>query len=120
MMARRRPVIVAMLALALVGGAAVVGAADDGWLLGRWELIRDPDGSPKDWLEFAADGQVVLIKPDGQRLGGRYHGSGTAVELNFKVGNRSVIITLTPGTDKKELFAQSARTGNTAVYEKRP
>ena len=103
MMARRPLVMVAMLALALVGAAAVVGAADDGWLLGRWELIRDPDGSPKDWLEFTPDGQVVLIKPDGQRLGAR-----------------SVIITLTPGSDKKELFARSGRTGNTAVYEKRP
>lgn len=120
MMARRPLVMVAMLALALVGAAAVVGAADDGWLLGRWELIRDPDGSPKDWLEFTPDGQVVLIKPDGQRFGGRYHGSGTEVELNFKVGARSVIITLTPGSDKKELFARSGRTGNTAVYEKRP
>jgi hypothetical protein len=119
-MARRRLVIVAMLALALVGGTAEVGAADYGWLLGRWELIRDPDGSVKDWLEFAPDGGVVLIKPNGQRLGGRYDASDMDVQLNFKVGSQSVIITLTAGFDRKELFARSARTGNTAVYEKRP
>jgi hypothetical protein len=117
--ARRRRVIVAMLALALVGGAAEVWAADYGWLVGRWELIRDPDGSPKDWLEFAHDGGVVLVKLNGQRLGGRYDASDTDVQLNFKVGSQSVIVTLTAGFDRKELFARSARTGNTAVYEKR-
>jgi len=117
--ARRRRVIVAMLALALVGGAAEVWAADYAWLVGRWELIRDPDGSPKDWLEFAHDGGVVLVKPNGQRLGGRYDASDTDVQLNFKVGSQSVIVTLTAGFDRKELFARSARTGNTAVYEKR-
>jgi len=119
-MIRRRLVIVAMLALALGGGAAEVWAADYGWLVGRWEMIRDPDGSSKDWLEFAHDGGVVLIKPNGQRLGGRYDASDTDVQLNFKMGSQSVIITLTAGFDRKELFARSGRTGNTAVYEKRP
>ncbi len=118
-MARRRLVIVAMLALALAGGAAEAWAADYGWLVGRWEMIRDPDGSSNDWLEFAHDGGVVLIKPNGQRLGGRYDASDTDVQLNFKMGSQSVIITLTAGFDRKELFARSARTGNTAVYEKR-
>jgi hypothetical protein len=119
-MARRGLVTVAMLALVLGMGPAPVGAADDGWILGRWELIRDPDGSPKDWLEFAADGRVVAIKPDGQRFGGRYIASESAVQLNYKIGTQSIIITLEPGFDKKELFARSDRTGNTAVYEKRP
>ena len=120
-MIRRRPVVmVALLALALVSGAAEVGAADYGWLVGRWELTRDPDGNLKDWLEFAQDGGVVLIKPNGQRLGGRYDASDTDVQMNFKVGSQSVIITLTAGFDRKQLFARSARTGNTAVYEKRP
>ncbi len=120
MRARRRAVIVAMLALALVGGAAEARAADYGWLVGRWELVRDPDENLKDWLEFAPDGGVVLIKPNGQRLGGRYDASDTDVQMNFKVGSQSVIITLRAGFDRKQLFARSARTGNTAVYEKRP
>jgi hypothetical protein len=116
----RRLLIVAMLALVLGVGTTPVGAADDGWIVGRWELIRDPDGSPRDWLEFASDGRMVAIKSDGQRFGGRYIASETAVQLNYKVGTQSIIITLEPGHDKKELFARSARTGNTAVYEKRP
>lgn len=116
----RRPMVVAMLVLILGVGPARAWAADDGWLLGRWELVRDPDGSPKDWLEFTPDGRVVAIKSDGQRFGGRYVASETAVQLNYKVGNLSIIITLEPGHDKKELFARSARTGNNAVYEKRP
>jgi hypothetical protein len=120
MMARCRPGIAALLALALVLGATAAQAADEGWLLGRWEQTRDPDGSPKNWIEFAADGGMVAIKSSGQRYTGRYVASETDVQLNYKMGNQSIIITLTPGPDQKELFARSARTGNTAVYEKRP
>lgn len=106
------------LVVVLLGGAAA-RAGDEGWLLGRWELIRDPDGSPKDWLEFAADGRMVAIKSGGQRFSGRYVVSDTTVHLNYKVGSQSVLITLTHDADRKELFARSAQTGNTAVYEKR-
>jgi hypothetical protein len=42
------------------------------------------------------------------------------VQLDFKVGTRTVIITLTHGPDKQRLYQRSAKTGNTSVYEKRP
>jgi hypothetical protein len=100
--------------------AGTVSATDQAWLLGRWEMTRDPDGGPKDWLEFANDGHVTSTKPDGQRVSGRYVASEAAVQMNFKVGTLSVIITLAADSDKKYLYAKSARTGNTAVYEKRP
>ena len=110
-----------LLALALaLGAAAPARAEDNGWLLGRWELVRSPDGDKKDWLEFAADGRMTSITPDGRRLGGQYVVTEREVRLNYKVGSRSILITLTYGPDKAQLYARSARTGYTAVYEKRP
>ena len=110
-----------LLAVALaLGAAAPARAADDAWLLGRWELVHSPDGDPTDWLEFAADGRMTTITPSLKRFGGQYAVTGREVQLNFKVGNQSVLITLTYGPDKQRLYARSARTGNTAVYEKRP
>ena len=106
------------IALALLLSAAPASAAEQTWLLGRWEMTRDPDGSPKDWLEFAPDGRVAAVKLNGQRLTGRYVATESEVALTFKVGNESVIINLTVDTDKKLLYARSATTGNTAVYEK--
>ena len=110
-----------LLALALaVGAAAPARAEDNGWLLGRWELVRSPDGDKKDWLEFAADGRMTSITPAGRRLGGQYAVTGSEVQLNYKIGSQSILITLTYGPDKARLYARSARTGYTAVYEKRP
>jgi hypothetical protein len=112
------------LALLLVGALAYgavppAGAADDdAWLLGRWELIRSPDGDKKDSLEFAPDGGVTTIMPDGRRLPGRYVNTGREVQLQYKIGTEGILITLTYGPDKTQLYARSARTGNTAVYEK--
>lgn len=108
-----------VLALAL-GAAAPARAADLAWLLGRWELVHAPDGDAKDWLEFAADGRMTSIAPDGRRAGGMYVAGPQEIQLNFKVGTKSVLVTLTYGPDKERLYARSARTGNTAVYEKRP
>jgi uncharacterized protein (TIGR03066 family) len=113
------------LALAVLLGVALAAtparaADDDEWLLGRWELVRSPDGDPTDRLEFAPDGRLTVITPNLKRLGGRYELTGREVLLNFKIGNESILITLTYGPDKAKLYARSARTGNTAVYEKRP
>jgi uncharacterized protein (TIGR03066 family) len=108
-----------VLAMAL-GAATAARGEDSGWLLGRWELVRSPEGDKKDWLEFAADGRMTSITPDGRRLGGQYAVTGSEVQLNYKVGSQSILITLTYGSDKAQLYARSARTGYTAVYEKRP
>jgi uncharacterized protein (TIGR03066 family) len=113
--------VVLLLALALVlGAAAPARAADEAWLLGRWERVHSPDGDSTDWLEFAADGRMTTIAPNLKRFGGRYVVTGREVQLNYKVGNQSILITLTYGPDMTKLHARSARTGNTAVYEKRP
>ena len=120
-MSRRGRVVTVLLVLALaLGAAAPARAGDDAWLLGRWELIRSPDGERKDWLEFASDGRMTSITSDGRRLGGQYSVAGQEVQLNYKVGDQSILITLTYGPDKAQLYARSARTGYTAVYEKRP
>ncbi len=100
--------------------AAPAWAADPAWLLGRWELRRDPDGGSQDWIEFAGDGKVAVAKRNGRRFTGRYHASDEAVQIDYKIGSESVITTLTPSADKRELYARSAVTGKNAVYEKRP
>jgi hypothetical protein len=108
--------LVFMMALA----ATPARAADEAWLLGRWELVQSPDGDPTDRLEFAADGRMTIIAPNLKRFGGQYVVTGREVQLNYKLGNQSILITLAYGPDKERLYARSARTGNTAVYEKRP
>ena len=62
---------------------------------------------------------MTSITPTAGACGGRYVGTGREVQLNYKIGNESILITLTYGPDKAQLYARSARTGNTAVYEKR-
>ena len=77
--------LVAALALGAVPPARAAGEA---WLLGRWELIRSPDGDKKDWLEFAADGRLTTITPDGRRLAGRYVDTGREVQLQLQDRHR--------------------------------
>jgi hypothetical protein len=119
-MARPGRGVALLLVLVVALAAAPARAEDNGWVLGRWELVRSPDGDKKDWLEFAADGRMTTITPDGRRLGGQYAVTGSEVQLNYKIGSQSILITLTYGPDKARLYARSARTGYTAVYEKRP
>jgi len=114
----RRGAIAIAVALVVVVAAAPARAADPTWLLGRWELLRDPDGGAQDSMEFSREGQVA--RRGGARYTGRYHASDAEVQIDYKVGSQSVITTLTPSSDKRELYARSAVTGKNAVYEKRP
>ena len=108
-------------ARALAHGAVPPARAADGRVAaGRWELVRSPDGDKTDWLEFAPDGRMTTITTDGRRLAGRYVDTGREVQLNYKIGTEGILITLTYGPDKAQLYARSGRTGLTAVYEKRP
>jgi len=116
----RRAVIGIAVALAVIVAAAPAPAADPTWLLGRWELLRDPNGGAQDSLEFSREGQVALARRGGPRYTGRYQASDVEVQIDYKVGSQSVITTLTPSSDKRELYARSAVTGKNAVYEKRP
>jgi hypothetical protein len=118
-MALRRLHAALVLVLLLLVPAAPAGAVDPAWLLGRWELLRDPDGGAQDWLEFSTDGRVALAKRNGPRFTGRYFASDAEVQIDYKVGSQSVIVTFTPSSDKRELYARSAVTGYNAVYEKR-
>ena len=107
--------------LALLLAAAVpVAAADAEWILGKWELRRDPDGGAQDLIEFAPDGHVAVTKRGGSRFTGRYHASDSGVQIDYKIGSQSVITTLVPSPDRRTLYAPSAVTGRNAVYEKKP
>jgi hypothetical protein len=111
--------LLAALAL-LLAAAAPAGAVEAQWLLGRWELQRDPDGGAQDLLEFTPDGHVAVAKRGGTRFTGRYHASDQAVQIDYKIGSQSIITTLVPGPDRRTLYAPSAVTGRNAVYEKKP
>ncbi|HEX6082214.1 MAG TPA: hypothetical protein VF197_21465 [Methylomirabilota bacterium] len=104
----------------LLAAVAPVRAADPEWIIGKWELRRDPDGGSQDLIEFGPDGHVAVAKRDGSRFTGRYHASDSGVQIDYKIGSQSIITTLVPSADRRTLYAPSAVTGRNAVYEKKP
>ena len=92
--------------------------ADNSWLVGKWELTHDPDGSEKDWMEFTSDGKVYSINASGRRVPGEYSVSGIDVNITYSFNGKTIPIHLTHSNDNKKLFAYSSRTGNTAEYQK--
>ncbi len=108
-----------LLAALCLGTLATAHAQRPPWLVGRWELKFDPDGSPKDFLEFDGDGQVVSISPLGRQVSGVYAINEEGVRVSLLLPNgKTFPITLTPTPDKRQLKMKSARTGNISVYEK--
>lgn len=108
-----------LLAAMLLGAIAPVRAETASWLIGRWELKFDPDGSPKDFLEFGEGGQVVNISPQGRQAAGVYVIKEDGVKASFALPNgKTLPFLFIPTTDKRQLQVRSSRTGNVAVYEK--
>lgn len=116
MRSSRRSFLAAAFSCGLAGRAHAQSAP---WLLGRWELKYDPDGSPKDMIEFGPSSQVISFGPDGQQTTGVYVWKEGEVRASFALRNGKVLpLVFTPSPDRRQLWLKSARTGKTAIYEK--
>lgn len=113
-MLSRRHLLVAMLALPMLGCAP---ADERDWLNGRWESIPKPGGPPKDWMEFV-DGQAISISPTGFRVGGPYVLSGDTIKVIFDADGTPIPFTFTVSADKALLVARADNTGDTSEYRK--
>lgn len=109
-----------LLSTALVAAACGnVIAAETDWIVGKWELAQDPDGNPKDWMEFSADGKVVSINPKNQSMQGSYSVSPQHVAMVFLDSKgQNIPIMLTHSIEKQELQIRSTKTGNISTYKK--
>jgi hypothetical protein len=107
-----------LLAIPLVWAPAL--ATDHTWLVGTWELSHDPEGNPKDWLEFTADGTTTSISPSGRRTPGEYTVVNGTVNVVYTFKGQRIPLALTYSTDKKTLLVRSPKTGSTSEYRKTP
>jgi hypothetical protein len=113
-----RKLIVGLFSLFVVGAAVAESPAPaPDWLLGTWVLCEDPDNSPKDSLQFNADGTGQVIRAKGNIEFLHKH-SGQSVSLLANANGYAIPIELSssPGFDK--LLLHSDKTGNTASYVK--
>ena len=111
--------LVGLLLAVLVAWAPAL-AADHSWLVGTWELSHDPEGNPKDWLEFTADGKATSISPSGRRTPGEYTVTNGAVNVVYTFKGQRIPLTFTYSVDKKALLVRSQKTGSTSEYRKAP
>ena len=94
-------------------------AATPAWLLGRWELKFDPDGSEKDFLEFNTGGQVISISPTGRQMTGIYVLKEEGVKTSFVLPNGKMISAIMiPSDNKRELRMKNSPTGQFTIYAK--
>ncbi len=115
-MARRHLLII----LVLCWPASLWADAPEAWIHGRWELIEDPDGNPRDWLEFLPNGDVFNIWQDGTRIGGFYVVTHYDVKAVFTIDGRDLLTTFFFNTDRNELRIVTSATGRESVYRKLP
>ena len=108
-----------VLGLSLAWLASQASAATPAWLKGRWELTHDPDGSPKDFLEFGDGNEVLSISERGRVTTGVFALRDEGIQLSFLLPNgKTVRMLMLPSANQRQLRVKSNSTGNVAVYEK--
>lgn len=116
-----KKILLATVLVSLLFGLLPEAGAGDEWLVGRWELFRDPDKNPKDYIEFTADGKFLVYDASKKlRYDGAYkvHESGIGTVMNIK--DIPVTTPMKYSADRKTLYYASPKTGNTAEYRKMP
>ena len=85
------------------------------WLIGNWVLCEDPDNSPKDTLQFNADGTGLVISAKGNVEFQHKH-TGQSVSLLANANGYAIPIELFSSSSFDKLLLHSDKTGNTATY----
>ena len=85
------------------------------WLVGTWVLCEDPDQSPKDSLQFNADGTGLSIRPNGN-IELLHRKAGKDVQILANANGNAIPIKMTASDSFDKLLLHSERTGNTSVY----
>lgn len=106
-----------MLLLSVCASYPALGAEDETWLYGKWELIYDPDGAKKDYLEFQANGDAWSIGPNG-KIQGMYLVDGDTVKAVFTWKGKDFIMTFHSDRQNKQLRIVTSHTGKESIYQK--
>lgn len=91
--------------------------AEDEWLIGKWELFYDPDGSKTDYIEFRADGDAISTGPQGE-FEGLYIVSADSVKAVFTYKGKDFIMTFHFNDKRDELRIVTSHTGRESIYRK--
>ena len=94
-----------------------VAQADDAWLIGKWQLYYDPDGSSTDYVEFKADGDAISSGPQGE-YEGFYIVSPESVKAVFTYKGKDFIMTFHFNEARNELRIVTSHTGRESIYKK--
>ncbi|WP_440224234.1 hypothetical protein ACQQ2N_03205 [Dokdonella sp. MW10] len=111
----KRAVGVLLLMSAATAVASERAAPKPDWLVGNWVLCEDPDHSPRDTLQFNADGTGLVIRAKGSTEF-RHRHSERAVSLLANANGYAIPIELSSSSGFDKLFLYSKRTGSTSTY----
>jgi hypothetical protein len=92
-------------------------SANDDWLIGKWQLHFDPDGSKTDFVEFKADGDAISSGPNGE-FEGLYIVSPDSVKAVFTYKEKDFIMTFHFNDARDELRIVTSHTGRESIYKK--
>jgi hypothetical protein len=92
-------------------------AENDDWILGKWQLIYDPDGSPADYLHFHVNGDVVSTGQAGT-VKGIYLVSSDRVKAVLTVDEKDLILTFFFNEERNQLRIVTSDTGRESIYQK--
>ena len=92
-------------------------AADDSWLIGKWELTYDPDGGEKDYLEFLENGDAYSTGHLGKQTG-FYVVAEDNVKAVFTYKDKDFIMTFRTNEARDELRIVTSHTGRESIYKR--
>jgi hypothetical protein len=106
-----------LLLFSLFSLTSIPGHANEAWLHGKWELVYDPDGDKKDWLEFLPDGDV-RSKGELGDVEGLYIVTPKGVKAVFTYQDKDFIMTFHYDKDEQALKIVTSHTGRESIYKK--
>jgi len=102
----------------LFTGFDSASADDQDWIIGRWELVYDPEDRATDWLEFLPNGDVRNIWADGTEVSGIYIVTAEGVKAVLNYEGTDIIFTFHADEARRSLRIVTSNTGLASVYQR--
>lgn len=87
------------------------------WVVGKWQLVYDPDGGVTDYLEFMANGDVISTGPEGV-VSGFYIAAHGMVKAVLTIKDKDLILSFFHNKENTELRIVTSVSGKESIYRK--
>jgi len=100
-------VVLPVLLLVSISACSNEASIDRSWVLGKWELVHNPENDDEDVLIFDSDDTVTVLTEKGEKIHGEYRFDGNSLKISLPTPRKIIEVEFEVSSDHGKLIYAS-------------